>query len=111
MQTPSHLHSLSLCTPQLGYWTDNGAWYHYLCSECCGGGGSQGSCPCPAECGGNTTMQEVMLEVKADWAKRKIPARYFLKTSHRTSERTDRLLNNFLKTCKQTFPEGFLKTS
>ena len=22
----------------LGYWTDNGAWYHYLCSECCGGG-------------------------------------------------------------------------
>ena len=71
-------HPTDLSLTSLGYWTDNGAWYHYLCSECCGGGGSQGSCPCPAECGGNTTMQEVMLEVKADWAARKIPAKYFM---------------------------------
>ena len=71
-------HPTDLSLTSLGYWTDNGAWYHYLCSECCGGGGSQGSCPCPVECGGNTTMQEVMLEVKADWAKRKIPATYFM---------------------------------
>jgi len=62
----------------LGYWTDNGAWYHYLCSECCGGGGSQGTCPCPSECAGNKTMEDTMLAVKADWKLKHIPAVYFM---------------------------------
>ena len=63
----------------LGYWTDNGAWYHYLCSECCGGGGgSQGPCDCPPECAGHNTMEDVMLGVKKDWASKKIPAKYFM---------------------------------
>jgi len=43
-----HPHDLSLT--DLGYWTDNGAWYHYLCSECCEGAGAQNPCPCPPEC-------------------------------------------------------------
>ena len=71
-------HPTDLSLNTLGYWTDNGAWYHYLCSECCGGGGSQGNCPCPTECGGNETLEDVMLAVKADWARRKIPANYFM---------------------------------
>ena len=57
---------------------DNGAWYHYLCSECCGGGGSQNPCPCPEECAGTTTMEDTMLAVKADMMRRNIPMKYFM---------------------------------
>jgi hypothetical protein len=58
--------------------TDNGAWYHYLCSECCTGVGSQSPCSCPAECAPGVTMQQVMLEVKADALRRSIPFQYFM---------------------------------
>ena len=58
--------------------TDNGAWYHYLCSECCGGGGAQNACPCPLECAPGKTMENTMLQVKADLAARKIPIKYFM---------------------------------
>jgi hypothetical protein len=71
-------HPTDLSLTHLGYWTDNGAWYHYLCSECCGGGGSQNACPCPQECAPGQTMERTMLQVKADWKAKKIPGQYFM---------------------------------
>ena len=71
-------HPTDLSLTHIGYWTDNGAWYHYLCSECCGGGGSQNACPCPEECASGETMEHTMLQVKADLAARKIPIKYFM---------------------------------
>ena len=47
-------------------------------SECCGGGGSQNACPCPEECAPGQTMEHTMLQVKADFAARKIPIAYFM---------------------------------
>ena len=49
-------HPTDISLTHIGYWTDNGAWYHYLCSECCGGGGAQNPCPCPMECAGQLSI-------------------------------------------------------
>ena len=56
-------HPTDLSLTHIGYWTDNGAWYHYLCSECCGGGGAQNPCPCPQECAPGVSMEHTMLQV------------------------------------------------
>ena len=61
-------HPTDLSLTHIGYWTDNGAWYHYLCSECCGGGGSQNACPCPQECATGQTMEHTMLQVSSPLA-------------------------------------------
>lgn len=94
-------HPTDLSLTHIGYWTgairstsmawadlpvsnspcadaDNGAWYHYLCSECCGGGGAQNACPCPQECDPGKTMEDTMLQVKGDLTSRNIPIKYFM---------------------------------
>ena len=77
-RTRMHGHPTDLSLTHIGYWTDHGGWYHYLCSECCTGAGAEAKCPCPPECAGNTTMEDVMLKVKADFEKRGIPHTYFM---------------------------------
>eukprot|EP00039_Didymoeca_costata_P014439 m.233429 g.233429 ORF g.233429 m.233429 type:complete len:870 (-) comp16027_c0_seq1:181-2790(-) len=65
-------HPTDMSMNTLGYWTDNGAFYHY--NPCM----INQPQTCPQNLEGNKTYEDVMLAVKKDWLAKGLPVQYFM---------------------------------